>query len=194
MHSTCRSGPLFSHINGLALALLLGVDGVILPPAVARHTFNTTWAHLRDDNLWFTRPLDTLLDVERMRVHWREHHGIVVQEVSGGIKCRASPGLYYGLYGLYIDHGHLFLAMQATNAVMTSSGTNYPRALLASARPMGEPSDCVVVHLNVPEFGNITDAAALMRLALNGTHQKRGSRGCIILRTESLFRCFWYKR
>ena len=42
---------LCSHVNGLALVLMLGVDGAILPPAVCRATFNTTLAHLADDGL-----------------------------------------------------------------------------------------------------------------------------------------------
>ena len=60
---------LCSHVNGLALVLMLGVDGAILPPAVCRATFNTTLAHLADDGLWSPQPLSTLLDVGRMQAH-----------------------------------------------------------------------------------------------------------------------------
>ena len=70
-----------SHMNGLALALLLGVDGAILPPAVCRATFNTTLEHLRDDTLWSPQPLGTLLDVRKMQSYWREQHSIELQEV-----------------------------------------------------------------------------------------------------------------
>jgi hypothetical protein len=75
------SNQLYSHMNGLALALMLGVDGAILPPAVCRATFNTTLAHLADDGLWSPQPLGTLLDVPQMQAHWREKHGIDLQEV-----------------------------------------------------------------------------------------------------------------
>ena len=72
---------LCSHVNGLALALLLGVDGAILPPAICRATFNTTLEHLADDALWSPQPLGTLLDVRKMQAHWREQHSMDVQEV-----------------------------------------------------------------------------------------------------------------
>lgn len=77
---------------------------------------------------------------------------------------------------------------------MTSKGAPYPRPLLASARPMGEPSDCTVVPLNVSEFGTITGVAADARTLLEEARQKHGPGGCIIVRTESLFRGFWYNR
>lgn len=89
-HARCPPLPtnppcLRSHVNGLALALLLGVDGVILPPAVSRRTFNTTLAHLRDETLWLPQPLGTLLDVRRMAAHWRERHSIQLHEVGGWV-------------------------------------------------------------------------------------------------------------
>lgn len=73
------------------------MDGAILPPAVTRRTFNVTLDHLRDEDLWSTRPLGTLLDVERMRVHWRDHHGIALQQVSaaagrGCLQAAAASG------------------------------------------------------------------------------------------------------
>ena len=86
-------------MNGLALALLLGVDGAILPPAVCRATFNTTLEHLADDALWSPQPLGTLLDVRKMRTHWRERHGIHVQEVLDELVSWEHGHLL---------HGHLF--------------------------------------------------------------------------------------
>lgn len=83
MPSRCCYPSLRSHINGLALALLLGVDGAILPPAICRATFNVTLEHLADDELWSPQPLGTLLDVQRMQSHWRERHGIELKEVRG---------------------------------------------------------------------------------------------------------------
>lgn len=83
---------LCSHINGLALALLLGVDGAILPPAVCRTTFNVTLDHLADDELWSPQPLGTLLDTGKMQAHWRKQHGIELQEVRGVVPVHAGMG------------------------------------------------------------------------------------------------------
>ena len=86
-----------SHANGLALALLLGVDGAILPPAVCRRTFNVSLDHLTDLDLWAPRPLGSLLDLPRMQEHWRAHHGIELQEARaavgrlGGMPAAACP-------------------------------------------------------------------------------------------------------
>jgi hypothetical protein len=76
------TNQLYSHVNGLALALLLGVDGAILPPAVCRATFNTTLEHLADEALWSPQPLGTLLDVRKMQAHWRKRHNIDLQEAT----------------------------------------------------------------------------------------------------------------
>ena len=86
--------PVCSHINGLALALLLGVDGAILPPAVCRATFNVTLDHLDDNELWSPQPLGTLLDMGKMQAHWRQRHGIELQEVrlAGDMCMQAGRG------------------------------------------------------------------------------------------------------
>ena len=217
-----RTAPPFppylrSQVNGLALALLLGVDGAILPPAVTRRTFNVTLDHLRDEDLWSTRPLGTLLDVERMREHWRAHHGIELQEASGAPLWRVGaclpggcglPASGQGGRRLLVVSPHQAPsstapaartptcppAEQAAKTVMTSEGAPYPRPLLASARPAGEPADCAGLQLNGSEFSTLTGAAASARALLEGARQERGPGGCIILRTESLFRGFWYNR
>lgn len=191
-----------SHANGLALALLLGVDGAILPPAVCRRTFNVSLSQLASEDLWAPRPLSTLLDLHRMKEHWRQEHGIQLQEARvlwmGVVRWgRCQRG---GL--LRLCRGSRFIpaterppalcALQAAAVRMTSEGAAYPRPLLDSARPQGEPADCAVLPLHVAEFGSLVRVAAAARALVDGARQAVGPNGCIILRTESLFRGFYY--
>lgn len=75
---------------------------------------------------------------------------------------------------------------------MTSEGAPYPRPLLDSARPEGEPADCAVLPLHVPEFSSLVRVAAAARALVDGARREQGNRGCVIIRTESLFRGFYY--
>jgi len=75
------SNQLYSHINGLMLGWALGVDGIIMPPALSRNSFNHSFDRLGDASMWALEPLATLLDVQRMAAAWWQLHGIALQEV-----------------------------------------------------------------------------------------------------------------
>lgn len=78
---------------------------------------------------------------------------------------------------------------------MTSQGAAYPRPLLTSARPAGESANCTVLPLAVPEFSTLVSTAAAARALLDAAQQDHsGTGGCVILRTESLFRGFYSNR
>lgn len=72
----------YSHVAAFALAISLGAE-IVLPPAATRDSFGKHFSVFRDKNemAWRPAPLDTLLDVQGIIAHWKQH-GLVVHAVS----------------------------------------------------------------------------------------------------------------
>ena len=66
------------HIGAFLLALSLRAE-IVLPQALSRSTFDTAWWQQE----WQERPIDTLLDVDRIIRHWRRR-GVCIHKVD---KC-----------------------------------------------------------------------------------------------------------
>lgn len=70
-----------SHLNALVLAYALGVDGVIMPPAWSRHSFD----HGSGLDGWrMNETLGSLLDLEAMREVWHKRGIQLLEQVRGG--------------------------------------------------------------------------------------------------------------
>lgn len=72
----------YSHIAAFALASALDAD-IILPPAVARKSFDKTYSQID----WSLVPLDTMLDVDYIVAHWSKK-GMQVYKVSASSQSR----------------------------------------------------------------------------------------------------------
>ncbi|PSC73527.1 alternative oxidase [Micractinium conductrix] len=164
------SNQLYSHVNALALAYAMGVDGVIMPPAQARETFNHTLEELMSKPLMTPRPLGTLLDLRKMQAHWRRNYGIALQEARSVALTDAHPD--------------------------ADSEARFPwRPVLDSLRPVGERADCVDAGTLwvpkspkfFPRFSSLLDALAAARGMVAAARRKHGVKPCIILRSEALF-------
>ena len=74
------------HIGAFLLTLSLRAE-LVLPQALSRSTFDTAWWQQE----WQERPIDTLLDVDRIIRHWRQR-GVCIHKVYQCIvsDCHAS--------------------------------------------------------------------------------------------------------
>lgn len=98
---------LYSTIAAIALATTMGAE-LVLPPAVHRDSFAKHFSTKKEANdvVWSTSPLDDILDVDRLRIYWRDR-GLIMHptpSLSPFADCTV-PETAYPLYKpAGIDH------------------------------------------------------------------------------------------
>jgi hypothetical protein len=83
-YTACQGlfNQMYAHLNALALAAFLGAD-VVVPPSVYRESFAKYFSMLdpsRNEVKWAPAPAGALLDVDALRKHYSERHGIRILE------------------------------------------------------------------------------------------------------------------
>jgi hypothetical protein len=83
-YTACQGlfNQMYAHLNALALAAFLGAD-VVVPPSVYRESFAKYFSMTdlaRNEVRWTPAPAGALLDVEALKKHYSERHGIRVLE------------------------------------------------------------------------------------------------------------------
>jgi len=91
---------LYSTIAAIAIATTMGAE-LVLPPAVHRDSFAKHFSTKKENNDvdWYASPLDEILDVDRLRDHWRSR-GLIMHptpSLSPFADCTV-PETAYPLY------------------------------------------------------------------------------------------------